>query len=320
MPRILITGTKGQIGSELIDELRAIYGREEVVGSDIQKPDEHEQEGPYIYLDVLDVDAIAQAVVDYDIDWIVHNASLLSATGERNPHLAMKVNGRGFENAIEVARKYNLRILAPSSIAAFGASTPSVNTPDVTIMRPDTMYGITKVWVELLGEYYHKKWDVDFRSLRYPGIISWKALPGGGTTDYAVEIFYEALKHKKYTSFLKPGTVLPMMYMPDCIKGTIELLQADNTVLEQRVFNLGAMSFGPEELAAEITKHIPEFEVNYEPDYRQAIADGWIDSVDDSEARRQWNWSHDYDLARMTHDMLNNLSRKLNIPFMSPIQ
>ncbi|MHA2502734.1 MAG: NAD-dependent epimerase/dehydratase family protein [Candidatus Kariarchaeaceae archaeon] len=320
MTNILVTGSRGQIGTELIELLRSIYGREQVFASDITQVSVEERErGPYVYLDVLDSQGFAKTVVDYDIDWIVHNASILSATGERNPELALKVNARGTENAFDVAKRYNLRILSPSSIAAFGPSTPSVDTPDVTIMRPNTMYGVTKVWVELLGEYYHQRFGLDFRSLRYPGIISYKALPGGGTTDYAVEIFYEALKNGKYTSFLRPDSRLPMMYMPDCLKGTVDLLRAEESILEQRVFNLGAFNFTPSELASEIQRHLPDFTIEYQPDYRQDIADGWPNSLDDSQARRQWGWEPSYDLTSMTAEMLEKLAEILNVTYKSAI-
>ncbi|MHA2252697.1 MAG: NAD-dependent epimerase/dehydratase family protein [Candidatus Kariarchaeaceae archaeon] len=320
MTRILITGSLGQIGSELVEKLREEYGKDNVIGSDLKRVDDlTRQLGPYIYLDVLDKKAFSKTIVDYDIDWIVHNASLLSAAGEKNPHLAMNVNVRGFDNAIDLARIYNLRILSPSSIAAFGPSTPKENTPDLTIMRPNTIYGISKVYIELLGEYYFEKWGVDFRSLRYPGIISSQAPPGGGTTDYAVNIFYEALKNNYYESFLSADTELPMMYMPDCLKGTIDLLKVDSNRLHQRTFNLGAMNFNPQELATSIKIHLPEFQIAYKPDFRQTIADSWPRSIDDSEARNQWGWKHDYDLNTMVYDMLKNLSIKLDIPFNSPI-
>lgn len=321
MTKILITGTLGQIGTELIALLRGEFGKESVVGTDVRKaPEAFRKGGPFAYLDVTDQQAMTKLVVEHDIDWIVHNASILSVTGEKYPSLAMKVNARGFETAIEVAKQHGLRILAPSSIAAFGPSTPRDNTPDETIMRPTTMYGVTKVFVELLGDYYHQKWGVDFRSLRYPGIISSAAAPGGGTTDYAVSIFYDALISGEFTSFLEPDAKLPMMYMPDCLKGTIGLLKTADSNLEQRTFNLGAISFSPAELVSAIQRHIPEFVCNYEPDYRQEIADSWPRSLDDSEARRQWNWQHDYDLDTMVQDMLEKLSVKLNRPFESAVQ
>lgn len=321
MTRILVTGSLGQIGTELVELLRKKYGKENVIGSDIRKISrDTRQQGPYVYLDVLDKDAMSRLLVDFDIDWIVHNASLLSAAGEKNPHLALNVNIRGFENAIELARQFKIRILSPSSIAAFGPSTPKINTPDLTIMRPNTIYGITKVYVELLGDYYHKKWDVDFRSLRYPGIISSKAPPGGGTTDYAVNIFYDALTKKRFECFLNAKTDLPMMYMPDCLKGTIQLLETNSEKLQQRTYNLAAITFNPSELAATIKKHIPDFEIVYKPDFRQKIADSWPKSIDDSKARNQWGWNPEFDLNTMVYDMLNNLSIKLDILFKSALK
>ncbi|OLS26300.1 MAG: putative epimerase/dehydratase [Candidatus Heimdallarchaeota archaeon LC_2] len=318
MTNILITGSLGQIGAELVDKFREKYGADHVIATDIkQQPHDTHSQGPYEYLNVLDKDRFTELIVNYEIDWLVHNASVLSATGERNPKLALDVNIRGFENAIELAKQYNLRILSPSSIAAFGPTTPKINTPDFTIMRPTTIYGVSKVYIELLGEYYHQKWDVDFRSLRYPGIISWKSPPGGGTTDYAVEIFHEALKNKQYTSFLDRNTILPMMHIDDCLLGTVQLMEANDAIFTQRTFNLAAVSFSPQELAVEIQKHIPDFEITYEPDYRQEIAKTWPESIDDSEARKQWNWQHQYDLSNLVIDMFHNLSDKLGIPFQS---
>eukprot|EP01089_Gocevia_fonbrunei_P017750 TRINITY_DN5848_c0_g1_i3.p1 TRINITY_DN5848_c0_g1~~TRINITY_DN5848_c0_g1_i3.p1 ORF type:complete len:217 (+),score=41.64 TRINITY_DN5848_c0_g1_i3:418-1068(+) len=213
---------------------------------------------------------------------------------------------------LELAHKHNLRLFAPSSIAAFGPTTPQDQTPDLTIMRPTTIYGVTKVYLELLGEYYNQKYNVDFRSLRYPGIISHVALPGGGTTDYAVDIFYKAIEDKKYNCFLKSNSELPMMHMQDCIEGTIKLLEAPAEKLTQRTYNLAAVSFTPEQLAEEIKKHIPEFEISYTPDFRQSIADSWPRSLDDSKAREDWGWSHNYDLPTMVKDMIHRLRIKLN--------
>ncbi|MCH8905814.1 MAG: NAD-dependent epimerase/dehydratase family protein [Candidatus Heimdallarchaeota archaeon] len=318
MTRILMTGSLGQIGTELIALLRTKYGKENVIGTDLESPNEElEDLGPYQRLDVTDHTAIATAVELYNVDWLVHNASLLSASGERNPRLAMDVNIRGFEYAIEAAKEYNLRILTPSSMAAFGPSTPRLNTPDVTIMRPNTIYGVSKVYIELLGEYYHSKWGVDFRSLRYPGIISSGIMPEGGTTDYAVDIFYEALKQKTYECFLKPDATLPMMYMPDCLKGTLQLLEADNANLISRVFNVAAFSFSPGEIAAEIQIHIPDFEITYNPDFRQILAESWPQSLSDTNARAQWNWMPDYTLSMMVEDMLEKLAAKLEIEYLS---
>jgi threonine 3-dehydrogenase len=249
-------------------------------------------------------------IVDHNINWIIHNSSLLSAAGELNPTAAMELNIKGLQNALEISKKYNLRIFAPSSIAAFGPSTPKIMTPDLTLMRPTTIYGITKVYLELLGEYYFKKYGVDFRSLRYPGIISSETPPTGGTTDYAVEIFYEALKYEKYTCFLKKDTALPMMYMPDCLKATQQLLEAKSENLSQRVYNVTAFSFTPEQISKEIQKYLPSFTIQYNPDFRQQIADSWPQSLDDSLARKDWNWNNEFDLNKMTKDMLKKLSEK----------
>ncbi|MBD3406093.1 MAG: NAD-dependent epimerase/dehydratase family protein [Candidatus Lokiarchaeota archaeon] len=317
MTRILVTGSYGQIGTELIEALRAKYGGENIIATGRKKPPEIlREDGPYYRLDVLDVDHLHNMLVDYDIDIILHNASVLSAVGEKNPQLAYRTNVEGSYNVLEAARILKLdQVMIPSSIAAFGPSTPKENTPNDVIMRPTSAYGVTKVFIELWGEYYTQRYDVDFRSLRYPGIISSEALPGGGTTDYAVEIFYEALKNKKYTSFLAKDAMLPMMYMPDCIKSTIDLIEADKKSLDHQSFNVTAMSFTPEDIAAEIKKHIPDFEISYEPDFRQKIAESWPRSIDDSTAREEWGWSPDYDLEAMTKDMLEKLSKRLGIKY-----
>ncbi len=317
MTRFLVTGSYGQIGTELVGALRKKYGGKNVIATGRKKPPEIlTKDGPYLHLDILDPNQIHSMLVDNDIDIIIHNASVLSGVGEKNPQLAYRTNVEGGYNILEAARILKLdQVMIPSSIAAFGSSTPRENTPNDVIMRPTSAYGVTKVFIELWGEYYTKRFGVDFRSLRYPGIISSEALPGGGTTDYAVEIFYEALKNKKYTSFLDKGTYLPMMYMPDCIKCTIDLIEADESKLKHRSFNITAMSFAPEEIAAEIKKHIPEFEMSYEPDFRQAIAETWPASLDDSVATEEWGWTPDYDLAAMTKDMLEKLSKKLGIKY-----
>ncbi|NHJ14940.1 MAG: NAD-dependent epimerase/dehydratase family protein [Candidatus Thorarchaeota archaeon] len=317
MKRFLVTGSYGQIGTELVGAMRKKYGCENVIATGRKKPPAIlKEDGPYYRLDILDVNQLHNMLVDYDIDIIVHNASVLSGTGEKNPQVAYRTNVEGSYNVLEAARILSLdQVMAPSSIAAFGPSTPKENTPNDVIMRPTTAYGVSKVFIELWGEYYTLRYGLDFRSLRYPGIISSEALPGGGTTDYAVEIFYEALKNKKYTSFLDKGTYLPMMYMPDCTKCTIDLIEADASKLKHRSFNITAMSFAPEEIAAEIKKHIPEFEISYEPDFRQKIAESWPGSIDDSAAREEWGWEPDYDLAAMTKDMLEKLSKKLGVKY-----
>jgi threonine 3-dehydrogenase len=303
MKRILVTGSYGQIGTELVGALRKKHGGENVVATGRKKPPEIlRKDGPYLQLDVLDTNQLHAMLVDNDIDIVIHNASILSGKGENNPQLAYRTNIEGAYNVLEAARILKLdQVMIPSSIAAFGPSTPKENTPNDVIMRPTTAYGISKVFIELWGEYYVKRYGLDFRSLRYPGIISAEALPGGGTTDYAVEIFYEALKNKKYTSFLDKGTHLPMMYMDDCLKCTIDLVEADVRKLKHRSFNITAMSFAPEDIAEEIKKHIPEFEINYKPDYRQEIAESWPATIDDSAAREEV--------------MLEKLSKKLGIKY-----
>ena len=309
--RILITGALGQIGSELTPRLREEYGKENVVATDVREP-EKEQDGPFETLDVLSGEDMVRLVKEYEVDAIYHLAALLSATGEKRPDLAWRINVEGLMNVLNVARDLKLtRVFHPSSIAAFGPETPRVLTPQETILKPRTMYGITKVVGELLGDYYFEKHGVAVRGARLPGIISNVAPPGGGTTDYAVEIFYEAIRHGKYTCFLREDAVLPMMYMPDCLKAFTGLMRADLSSLNHHSdYNLAALSFNPRELASEIRKHIPGFEVEYRPDYRQAIADSWPKSIDDSAARADWGWKPDYDLPAMVEDMLKVLGRR----------
>ncbi len=308
--RILVTGSEGQIGSELTGELRRRYGSENVVASDLRIADHGD--GPFEQVDVTDRSRFEEIVRRYEIDTIVHMAAILSAKGERNPTLAWDVNVTGLLNALELARELELtQVLCPSSIAVFGAGCPTENTPQETVLKPSTMYGITKVTGELLCDYYVSRYGVDARGLRYPGIISSETLPGGGTTDYAVEIYYKAIENGRYTCFVSEGTRLPMMYMPDCIKGTIDLMQADfDGLVHHGDFNLGSMSFSAGELAASITKRVPGFEVTYEPDYRQAIADSWPSSIDDTAAREEWNWSPSFGLDAMTEDMLARLRKR----------
>ena len=313
MTRILVTGAVGQIGSELTVELRQRYGTGNVVAAGHRtRPSTVLCEGPFEYIDVARRESIEEVVRRYKIDTIYHMAAILSAVGEAKPHLAWDVNMNGLYNVLEVAREHNLtRVFCPSSIAAFGPETPQDNTPQETVLRPRTMYGVTKVAGELLCNYYVRRFGLDVRGVRYPGIISSETLPGGGTTDYAVAIYYEAVAHKRYTCFVREDTVLPMMYMPDCIKGTIDLMEADSSRLVHHAdFNLAAMSFPAGELAAEIKVHIPELEVTYEPDFRQSIADSWPRSIDDSAAREEWNWQPAYDLRTMTSDMLARLQAR----------
>jgi nucleoside-diphosphate-sugar epimerase len=274
--------------------------------------DELRDSGPFEFIDVTERGTVEGVVEKYGIDTIYHMAAILSAVGEQKPQLAWDVNINGLYNILEIVREHELvRAFCPSSIAAFGPETPRDDTPQETVLRPTTMYGVTKVAGELLCDYYFHRFGVDVRGVRYPGIISSETPPGGGTTDYAVHIFYEAIKHKRYTCFVREDTVLPMMYMPDCIKGTIDLMEADLSGLKHHAdFNLAAMSFSAGELAAEIKKHIPEFTIEYEPDYRQAIADSWPRSLDDSAAREEWDWQPDYDLAAMTADMLEKLGKR----------
>jgi nucleoside-diphosphate-sugar epimerase len=311
--KILVIGATGQIGSELVPKLREKFGSENVValGHSKTPPAEFVSNGPFESADATDKEALAKIIEKYGITIIYHLASLLSATGEKNPDLAWQVNLGGLKIVLDLARQSKIkRLFWPSSIAAFGPTTPKDNTPNETIMRPTTMYGVTKVAGELLCEYYRKVYGLDIRSLRFPGIISYKTPPGGGTTDYAVAIFYEAIANNKYTCFVKPETVLPMMYMPDCIKATLDLMAAEESKLKHLCYNLTAMSFSAQELAEAIKKHLPEFECTYEPDFRQAIADSWPKSIDDSVARQEWNWQPEYDLAKMTEEMLKEIKLK----------
>ncbi|MBM3285157.1 MAG: L-threonine 3-dehydrogenase [Candidatus Aminicenantes bacterium] len=312
--KIMVTGAVGQIGSELTMALRKKYGNDNVLatGHKTQPSPALRDSGPFEFINVSKRETVDAMIKKYEIDTIYHMSAILSAVGEKNPQLCWDVNMNGTYNILEAAREHNLvRIFVPSSIAAFGPETPRVDTPNDTILKPKTMYGVTKVAGELLCDYYVRRFNVDVRGCRYPGIISYETLPGGGTTDYAVAIFFEAVKNKSYKCFLKEDTRLPMMYMPDCLKATFDLMEADFSKLKHHNdFNVTAMSFSAGELAAEIKKHIPEFTVTYEPDFRQAIADSWPDSIDDSVAREEWGWRPDYDLAKMTADMLNVLSKR----------
>lgn len=314
MKKILVTGALGQIGTELITALHKIYGTENVIATDIREPDDRFPiQGPFEILDVMDGEKMLEVARRHRVDTIIHLAALLSATAEQKPLVAWDLNMNGLLNALEVARELNLKFFAPSSIGAFGPNTPRVNTPQDTIQRPTSIYGITKVAGELLADYYYHKYGVDTRGLRFPGLISHVAPPGGGTTDYAVEIYYGAVREKKYTSFIAEGTYLDMMYMDDAIQAIIQLMEADPARLVHRnAFNVSAMSVAPETIAAEIRKHIPEFRLDYDVDpVRQRIAESWPDSLDTSAAEEEWGFRPKYDLAKMTVVMLEKLKEKL---------
>jgi nucleoside-diphosphate-sugar epimerase len=313
MKRILVTGALGQVGSELVVTLRERYGIDNVVASDLRMPFDHSRsEGFFVRVDCTDFTMVKQAVEKFQADTIFHLAALLSAVAEAKPHAAWDVNMGGLYNVLEVARENRCAVFFPSSIGAFGPTTPMHDTPQDTLQRPTTMYGVTKVAGELLCDYYYKRFGVDTRGVRFPGIISTVTKPGGGTTDYAVEIFYEAIRHQRYTSYLKQGTYLDMMYMPDAIKAAITLMEADpSRLIHRNSFNVTAMSFEPEMLAAEIRKHIPGFVLDYQIDpMLQAIADSWPNKLDDSCAHQEWGWKPDYDLASMAEDMFKVLSER----------
>jgi nucleoside-diphosphate-sugar epimerase len=311
--KILVTGALGQIGSELTMALKKIYGEKNIITSDLKNSEIPEEFFPYEQLDVLNRSRLGEIIKKHEIKIIYHLAAILSAAGEKNPNLCWDVNMTGLHNVLEVARELGVKqIISPSSIAVFGPETPRDNTPQETVILPKTMYGLTKAAGELLCEYYVAKFGLDVRGLRYPGLISYKTLPGGGTTDYAVEIFYEAIKQKSYICFLESGTVLPMMYMPDAIRGTIQLAETDFSKLKNHCnFNFAGISFSCAELANEIKKHIPDFKIDYAPDFRQKIADSWPHSIDDSQAHIQWGWKAEFDLSKMTQDMIFNLQKKL---------
>ncbi|MBA4601783.1 L-threonine 3-dehydrogenase [Thermoactinomyces mirandus] len=315
MKKILVTGALGQIGSELVMKLREIYGDSNVVATDIRKLENNPvvDSGPFEILDVTDPLLMADIAKTYEVDTIIHLAALLSATAENKPLMAWDLNMGGLINALEVAREQKCQFFTPSSIGAFGPTTPKDNTPQDTIQRPTTMYGVNKVSGELLCDYYYHKFGVDTRGVRFPGLISYVTPPGGGTTDYAVEIYYEAIKKGSYTSYIAAGTYMDMMYMPDALNAIITLMEANASRLKHRnAFNITAMSFEPEEIAASIRKHIPDFKLDYQVDpARQAIADSWPNSIDPTAAKEEWGFHAEYDLDKMTEDMLKKLQEKL---------
>lgn len=314
MKKILIVGAVGQIGSELTMELRRIYGNDNVIASTRKTPpsDKVKNSGPFEFFDIVDKKGMYDVCKKHNVDCIINMAAILSAVGEQNPLMAWDINMNGLFNVLEIAREMKMeQVLVPSSIAVFGPGTPLDSAPQETVLKPTTMYGVTKVAGELVGDYYAKKYNLDVRGLRYPGIISNETLPGGGTTDYAVAIYYDAIKHGKYTCFVREDTRLPMMYMPDCLKATVDLMQADSSkLIHHSDFNVGAMSFSVGEMAANIKKYMPNFTIDYKPDFRQAIADSWPNSVDDTAARKEWGWKPSFDLDAMTQDMLKVIGEK----------
>jgi nucleoside-diphosphate-sugar epimerase len=305
--KILIIGSNGQIGLELAESLRKVYGEDNVVCSDVRMLEN--QIAPFELLDILDVQKLHEIVKKYQITQVYLLAALLSATAEKNPKFAWDLNMNGLFHVLDMAKEGIIKkIYWPSSIAVFGPTTPSVQTPQYTVMEPNTIYGISKQAGERYCEYYNQKFGVDVRSIRYPGLIGWKSAPGGGTTDYAVHIYHEALKHQKYECFLSAETTLPMMYMEDAIRATIDLMEAPaEKVIIRSAYNVAGISFNPEEIAASIRKHIPTFSISYQPDFRQAIADSWPQSIDDTHARKDWGWQPNYDLDKMTAVMLENI-------------
>lgn len=310
-PRILITGGLGQLGLGLTKQLRTKYGAKNVILSDILKaPDHIYQTGRYVYADILDFKNLQEIIVNERIDWLIHFSALLSAVGESNIPLAIRLNIEGFHNVLELSKQYRLKLFVPSTIGAFGPTSPRNPTPDLTIQRPRTIYGVAKVHVELMGEYYQHKFGLDFRSLRFPGVIS-ADTPGGGTTDYACQVFHDALSTGHHICFLKPDTRLPMIYIDDCLRSILEVLVVPDEKLKLRTYNVQAMSFTPEEIVEEIRKYVPSLKVTYQPDHRQEIADTWPMVFDDTGARNDWGWTHKYDLPALVKVMFQNLAPKL---------
>lgn len=320
MNKILITGACGQLGSELTAELRKIQGNENVVASDIVEPNPHLGDGPFEYLDVMDRQRFEEVIESYDISVVFHLAALLSASAEKKIDLAWQLNMDGLLNALNIARDKSIKKLFwPSSIAVFGPDAQKIKTPQNSPCNPTTVYGITKVAGEQWCAYYQRKFGVDVRSLRYPGLIGYKALPGGGTTDYAVDIYHKALAGETFSCFLEKESALPMMYMSDAVKAAIDLMQAPSEKITVRTsYNVSAISFSPEEIAASIKSRLPEFEIEYHPDYRQDIASSWPDSIEDIAARNDWNWAPEFNLERMTEDILEHLPSLIQKDALSP--
>jgi len=310
--KILVIGACGQIGVELTLALRKIYGGSQVIASDLREENELlKGTGPYVSIDVMNKEMLHVQIIRQNITQVYLLAAMLSATGEKNPPLAWNLNMQSLLNVLDIAKEEKLhKVYWPSSIAVFGPTSPKINCPQQTIIEPTTVYGISKYAGEFWCNYYFNRYGVDVRSLRYPGLISYKSAPGGGTTDYAIEIFHEALEEKKYQCFLKEDTYLPMMYMEDAIKATLELMEAPASKITVRTsYNVSGMSFSPKEISEEIKKHIPDFEITYKADYRQAIADSWPQSIDDTVARNDWGWQEDYNLEKMTKEMFENISK-----------
>lgn len=314
MERILVIGASGQIGSELVPELRKIYGDENVYSADLKEPAEAEKQlGPWAILDVLDTKRLVHFVIRHKITQIYHLAAVLSGNAEKIPLQAWHINMESLMNILDLAKEIPeiTRVFWPSSIAVFGPTTPRDKSPQLTVTEPNTVYGISKIAGERWVEYYNQKYNLDIRSIRYPGLISYKTEPGGGTTDYAVEIFYEAIKNNKYECFLSENSYLPMMFMSDAVKATIDLMTADKEKLSvQSSYNVGGISFSPKEIYKEIKKHLPDFKISYKPDFRQAIADSWPASIDDSIARKDWNLKYDIDIEKLTEIMLKGVKEK----------
>ena len=309
---ILVLGASGQIGTELTQKLREVYGETNVIASDIREGNaEIMASGPFEIIDATCKETILSVVQKYNVNQVYLLAAMLSATAEKFPQKAWDLNMSSLLAVLDLAKEKHIQqVYWPSSIAVFGSSTPKNNTPQQTIMEPSTVYGISKISGEFWCNYYHQKYGVDVRSIRYPGIISWKTKPGGGTTDYAVDIYFKAIEDKKYECFLSENTRLPMMYMPDAVNATIQLMQEKSENIKIRTsYNLSAIDFTPKEIAAEIQKHVPDFQITYNPDFRQAIADSWPSSINDDHARKDWNWKHNFDLETMTKDILKNLKK-----------